>query len=380
MERRRTRRVLHAVDELGPDLQSLLVVATEQLLRVGISPTVVYRRAAAAPARSESRFDPRVMLIELPEPAPRHAWQRARVLRETLVDELAARRYDAVHLHSFVAGLVGRLAMAADTVAWPPVFYSPHGLRCLRGGGPLSSAMYRTLERMGGLIDCQPVGASVSEAQWLARLTGRMAPVLERPVAPALFDLPRQPDEQPLVITVGHACEQRGADLVAEVAARFHFAGQAARFVWVGDGDAHSEQVLRAAGVELTGTQEPDAVRRWLARAHVFLLPSRGGSQSLPLLQALSAEVPCVATDVACNRDAITHGVTGLLCRDVAALALHTLALLDAPQRAGRLAAAARSEARQRFSTRRFRNDMLWLYGLQGVLSRRRRALATPAR
>jgi glycosyltransferase involved in cell wall biosynthesis len=361
-------RVLHAVEELAPEVNSLLVEATGQLLRAGVQTTLLYCRDAAHEPPAGGDFDPGVRLVELPAPTRRGTWARARHLRSALIEELRARRYDAVHLHSFAAGVVGRLALARHGAAQQPaVFYSPHGLRCVKAMGPLCRAWYRTIERIAGRLDCQPVGDNASEAQWLARLTGRMATVLESPVASTVFDLPRQPDAQPLVVIAGCVTAQQGADLVAEVAARFHFAEQTVRFVWVGSGDARCEQVLRAAGVEVTGRLDADAVDHWLARAHVFLQASRSGDPSLPLLHALSAGVPCVVSDVAGHRDAVTHGVTGLICRDVSAFALQIKALLDAPGRARALAEAARNEAMRRFSTQRFRSELLWLYGLNRV-------------
>jgi glycosyltransferase involved in cell wall biosynthesis len=371
--------VLHAVDELGPDVQSLLVVATEQLLRAGVRPTLLYSRDTAHGRVGSSFFDPRVRLIELPLPAQRSPWALARSLRSALIAELRSTRYDAVHLHSFAAGVVGRMALAANASQSPPIFYSPHGLRCLNARRPWSNAVYGAVERLAGWVDCQPVGASASEAQWLAQLTGRTAPVLESPVAADFFNLARQPDEQPLVVAVGLVDEQQGADLVAAIAARFHFAEQAVRFVWVGEGDARFEQALRAAGVDVTGVPEADTVGSWLARAHVFVQASRAGGPSLPLRQALSAGVPCVVSDVAGHRDAITHGVTGLICRDVSAFALQIKALLDAPGRARALAEAARREARRRFSAQRFRGELLWLYGLDSAVSPHRRAASRAA-
>jgi glycosyltransferase involved in cell wall biosynthesis len=371
----RSLRVLHAVDELGPELQSLLVEATGQLLRAGVQPTLLCCRDPADAPLAGGVFDARVRLVELPASARRSAWSQARQLRRALVAELHAHRYDAVHLHSFAAGVVGRLTLAGRR-QHPPVFYSPHGLRCLHVERPWTQALYRTAERMAGWLDGQPVGDNASEAQWLALLTGRVATVLERPVTSALFDLQRQPAKVPLVLCVGPVGEQQGADLVAEVAARFHFAGQTVRFVWVGAGDARCEEVLRASGVEVTGLHDAEAQRAWFAQAHVFLQASRSGGPSLPLLQALAAGVPCVVSDVAVHRDAITHGVTGLLCRDVSAFALKIKALLDAPKGAHRMAQAARREARRRFSLHRFRGELLWLYGLDDAIAQARQTNA----
>jgi glycosyltransferase involved in cell wall biosynthesis len=138
------------------------------------------------------------------------------------------------------------------------------------------------------------------------------------------------------------------------------------RFVWVGAGDAHSEQVLRAAGVEVTGWVDSGRVRAHLAQAHAYVQTSRWEGMSLGVLQAMAAGLPCVVTDVVGNRDAITHEQTGLLARDVSGLALQLKTLLDQPQRAQALGEAAKREAQQRFHATRFRQSLLSLYRLEG--------------
>jgi len=165
-------------------------------------------------------------------------------------------------------------------------------------------------------------------------------------------------------VTVGRACEQKGPTQFAELAARFHYAGEPVRFIWVGAGDPRHEQVLRAAGVEVTGWVSQDEVRAQLSRAHVYVQTSYWDGMPLSVLQAMAVGLPCVVTDVVGNRDAVSHGATGLLARDVSSLAVYVKSLLDQPQRARDLGDLAQREARQRFHPQRFGHALLSLYRL----------------
>jgi glycosyltransferase involved in cell wall biosynthesis len=362
-------RVLHLAAELSAGVRGFLAMATHELLRSGVQPTVVHCRSRAkgyGTTGGGPAFDTAVRTIELdPGPPSRWPWPALRVLGDGLRNELREHHYDAVHLHGFGAGFAGR-AVLRPRREGPPVFYSPHGLSCLHPRRRLFNAAHRLFERVAACGASQSVGASPGEAQWLTRLTGQRAALLMNPVEPEYFDSVLQPDEQPLVVTIGRVCEQKGPDTLAQVAARFAFAEEAVRFVWVGGGEARDEQILRAAGVEVTGWLPPHEVRAWLLRAHVYVQPSRWEGLALPLLQAMAAGVPCVVTDVVGNRDAVLHNVTGLVAQDVAGLALRIKTLLDAPSRAKALADAARRHANRQFAIERFRGELLSLYRLHG--------------
>lgn len=356
--------VLHATEHLAAGVLAFLALATRELVRAGVRQTLVYGRHVETPVDLSSQFDPQVRLVQVPGPGGRGHWALLRALRQALRAELSSQHYDAVHLHAAKAGLVGRLALGEPRASLPPMFYSPHGLSSLNRQRPLAGAMAGLLERVAGRGACLLVGCGQGEALELQRLTRRSAAVLENPVDEACFNVVRQPDLQPLVVTVGRACEQKGPTQFAELAARFHYAGEPVRFVWVGSGDPRHEQVLRAAGVEVTGWVSQDEVCAWLARAHVYVQTSHWEGMPLPVLQAMALGVPCVVTDVVGNRDAVSHGATGLLARDVSSLAVYVKSLLDQPQRARELGERAQREARQRFHPQRFRHALLSLYRL----------------
>lgn len=363
-----TWKVLHATEHLAAGVLAFLALATRELARAGVAQTLVYARHGETPDDVQSLFDPQVRLVEIDSPRARGHLAFLRALWHALHSELDTQRYDAVHLHGAKAGLVGRLALGSPSA--PPLYYSPHGLSSFNHQRPLAGAMAGLLERVASLSTCRPVGCGHGEAMELQRLTRREAAVLENPVDEAFFDVHRAPDARhPVILTVGRACEQKGPTQFAELAARFHYADEPARFVWVGAGDARYEQVLRAAGVEVTGWVSQDEVRAQLARAHVYVQTSHWEGMPLSVLQAMAAGVPCVVTDVVGNRDAVMHGCTGLLARDVSSLAVYVKSLLDQPQRACDLGALAQREARQRFHPQRFRRSLLSLYRL-GVESR----------
>jgi len=90
-----------------------------------------------------------------------------------------------------------------------------------------------------------------------------------------------------------------------------------AKLVMVGDGPekAGAEQLARELGVQrdvlFLGNQ--DMMEELLPLADVFLLPSSSESFGLVALEAMSAEVPVVASDVGGLPEVIEHGVTGFL-------------------------------------------------------------------
>jgi N-acetyl-alpha-D-glucosaminyl L-malate synthase BshA len=89
------------------------------------------------------------------------------------------------------------------------------------------------------------------------------------------------------------------------------------KLVMIGDGPekAGAEQLARDLGIErdvlFLGNQE--VMDELLPLADVFLLPSRSESFGLVALEAMSAEVPVVASNVGGLPEVVDHGVTGFL-------------------------------------------------------------------
>jgi len=132
-----------------------------------------------------------------------------------------------------------------------------------------------------------------------------------------------------------------------------------ARLVMVGDGPEkpRAEQLARTLGVAkhvlFLGNQE--VMEELLPLADVFLLPSSTESFGLVALEAMSAGVPVVASNVGGLPELVESGQTGFLVPpdDLAAHVRAVLKILgDAPLRR-RFGAAGRKVARERFDVDR---------------------------
>ena len=130
-----------------------------------------------------------------------------------------------------------------------------------------------------------------------------------------------------------------------------------AKLVMIGDGPekAGAEQLARELGVHrdvlFLGNQ--DCMEELLPLADVFLLPSQSESFGLVALEAMSAEVPVVASNIGGLPEVVEHGATGYLhdAGDTAGFVSSVLKLLSNERLRRTMGRRARRVAKQRFST-----------------------------
>jgi len=130
-----------------------------------------------------------------------------------------------------------------------------------------------------------------------------------------------------------------------------------AHLVMVGDGPDRlaSERLADELGladhIDFVGEQQD--VVAWLSAADLFLLPSAQESFGLAALEAMSCEVPVIATRVGGLPEVIEDGVTGFICDvdDVDGMAQRGIELLQNPELRARIGTAARRDVTRRFCT-----------------------------
>ena len=165
------------------------------------------------------------------------------------------------------------------------------------------------------------------------------------------------------LVSVGRVVEKKGYADLLDALARLKD-DRRWRFEHVGGGPltarlkARAERLGIADRIAWRGAQDRDAVFALLARADLFVLPSRltkdGDRDGLPnvLMEAQAFSVPILSTDVSGIPELVTHGETGWLApeRDPAALAGALRLLFDDAALRRRLGEAGSARVRRDFS------------------------------
>ena len=99
-----------------------------------------------------------------------------------------------------------------------------------------------------------------------------------------------------------------------------------------------------------------------LAGAHIGIMPLSDdewarGKCAFKLLQYMAAALPCVASPVGANTEAVVNGVTGFHAADLAGWQDRLQALIDSPQLRARFGAAGLAHVQQRYSMRAYRDS-----------------------
>ncbi len=120
-----------------------------------------------------------------------------------------------------------------------------------------------------------------------------------------------------IIGSVGRLCAEKDYPTLVRAFARFRNNHPHSQLVIVGGG-REEERIRRAAqdcalGDAFVLPGENREVRRWLWALDVFCLSSTTEGTPMTLLEAASAGLPAVATDVGGNAEVVQHGRTGLI-------------------------------------------------------------------
>jgi glycosyltransferase involved in cell wall biosynthesis len=177
--------------------------------------------------------------------------------------------------------------------------------------------------------------------------------------------------DQLAVIAVGHLRHVKGFDLLIEAAHRLVASHPNAIFLIAGEEhekgrratlEAMIDSLNLKANVKLLGPRSD--ITDILAASDIFLLPSRSEGFSNALIEAMMAGLPCVATNVGGNAEAVVNGRTGYIVPAEAPVAMEdSLALLlSSRSRRERMGRAGRELALERFTHSTMVKTMVTLY------------------
>jgi glycosyltransferase involved in cell wall biosynthesis len=270
---------------------------------------------------------------------------------------LRRERVELIHAHESAPALVARLASIGLSI---PTLVSYHGSepeRVAAFGRIARVAAWRVITpSQRSAYDLQRFGGVKAAKLQVIGLGVEAKPALD---GAAVQHLRRQllgEGGRRLVVTVARLAQQKGIDVLVEVARRTVAQHDDIRFAVVGDGPLR-EDVRRwaaAAGIErhLTFIGYSDRPHEFLAAADLFLLTSRWEGLPLTVVEAFQAGLPVVATDAGGVREIVDDAVGKVVpIGDVDALTLQVCTICTDDELRARLAANALARAGEpRFS------------------------------
>lgn len=217
---------------------------------------------------------------------------------------------DVIHLHSSIAGGIGRIAFQGKNRI---VVYTPHGYAHILMGSGIKCKMYGVMEYiLGKISNTITLTCCESENEVAKGLTKRTA-YIETGVN--LADLSTSLDgiepiknEKFTVFTLGRACVQKQPHLFNRIAELV----PEARFVWIGNGELESE--LTAKNMEVTGWKPRKEALAIAKGADAFILCSLGEAVAMSLIENMYIKKLILVSDVMGNKSVIHDGVNGYVC------------------------------------------------------------------
>ena len=172
------------------------------------------------------------------------------------------------------------------------------------------------------------------------------------------------------LLCLGRLVPQKGFDAAISTvcAVRERFPDVRLQIVGEGPERPRLEQQVRSSGlrdiVSFPGQVSPDHVPGIIDRAGIVLMPSLFEGLPVVAIEAALVGRPLIATRVGGISEIVRHGKTGLLTEpgDLQEFIDATTSLLEAPELAARMGAAARRRARSQFSWSAHREAYSQLY------------------
>lgn len=284
--------------------------------------------------------------------------------------------FDAVHVHTPVAAMIGR--PAARRAGAPVVIYTAHGFYFHEGMAAWKRSFHIGLERRAQrhadfLMTQSAEDAAAAVDYGIARadrvqvigngvdLT-RFRPTVESTQTrrEVREEFGMSPDAS-LVLMIGRCVREKGYPELLEAWKRVHAESPEAGLLCVSpqlesDREGYGGEAQRMAkrpeyGGSITFTGFRDDVPRLMQAADLFVLPSWREGMPRSILEAMATGLPVVATRIRGSREEVTDGETGLLAppHDPRALAEALIQLLCDPDRRREMGREARIRVEDEF-------------------------------
>lgn len=216
---------------------------------------------------------------------------------------------DIIHLHSSIAGGLGRIAYKGK---YNTVVYTPHGYAHILMGPGKKSKLYRWMEGALGKTNSMTLTCCESEdevAKTLCKRTAYIETGVNLADLSAFLDgIEPVHNEKFTVFTLGRACVQKQPQLFNRIAELV----PNARFVWIGNGELENE--LTAPNIEVTGWKPRKDALAMAKGADAFILCSLGEAIAMSLIENMYIKKLILVSNTMGNKSVVKDGVNGYVC------------------------------------------------------------------
>lgn len=216
---------------------------------------------------------------------------------------------DIIHLHSSIAGGLGRIAYKGK---YNTVVYTPHGYAHILMGPGKKSKLYRWMEGALGKTNSMTLTCCESEdevAKTLCKRTAYIETGMNLADLSAFLDgIEPVHNEKFTVFTLGRACVQKQPQLFNRIAELV----PNARFVWIGNGELENE--LTAPNIEVTGWKPRKDALAMAKGADAFILCSLGEAIAMSLIENMYIKKLILVSNTMGNKSVVKDGVNGYVC------------------------------------------------------------------
>lgn len=218
-------------------------------------------------------------------------------------------RPDIIHLHSSIAGGIGRLCFRRAKV---PVIYTPHGYAHVLMGPGFKSKIYWTFEKILGRTNHITLTCCKSEDEEARRFCKHTAYIETgvnlKDLSSALDGVKPVKNDRFTVFSLGRICRQKRPELFNRIAELV----PEARFLWIGEGELRNQ--LTAPNIEVTGWKPRLEALELAKGADAFVLCSYGEAIAMSLIENMYIKKLCLVSNTMGNKSVIRDGKNGYAC------------------------------------------------------------------
>lgn len=216
---------------------------------------------------------------------------------------------DIIHLHSSIAGGLGRLAYKGKKNV---LVYTPHGYAHILMGWGLKSKLYAVMEWILGKKNCVTLTCCESEDK-VAKALCKRTTFIEtgvnlRELSAVLEGVSSVENKKFTVYTLGRICVQKQPELFNKIAELV----PEAEFVWIGNGELRNK--LIAPNVHVIGWKPREEALALAKGADVFVLCSLGEAIAMSLIESMYIKKLILVSNVMGNKSVIKDEVNGYVC------------------------------------------------------------------